>query len=147
MAAGIAAEGKLTAATARFWGEKPTEELYDMHADPDNVHNLARTAAHRSTLDRMRARLRQRMVEIQDNGLLPEGPLWKATMPHACPEPGRSNECWILRPRLGARRREPAEVHRGLRRRQPAYVVGRARLRSPARKERARRGRVASKVE
>ena len=69
----IAAEGKLTAATARFWGEKPTEELYDMHADPDNVHNLARTAAHRSTLDRMRARLRQRMVEIQDNGLLPEG--------------------------------------------------------------------------
>ncbi|HRE05009.1 MAG TPA: sulfatase [Opitutaceae bacterium] len=69
----IAAEGKLTAAAAQFWGEKPTEELYDMHADPDNVHNLARTAAHRSTLDRMRARLRQRMVEIKDNGLLPEG--------------------------------------------------------------------------
>ncbi|MBL9186625.1 MAG: sulfatase [Opitutaceae bacterium] len=69
----MAAEGKLTAATAQFWGEKPTEELYDMHADPDSVHNLARTPAHRATLDKMRAALRQRMLEIKDNGLLPEG--------------------------------------------------------------------------
>ena len=32
-----AAAGHLTAATAQFWGEKPTEELYDLEADPDNV--------------------------------------------------------------------------------------------------------------
>jgi arylsulfatase A-like enzyme len=68
-----AAEGRLTPATSQFWGQKPTEELYDMAADPDNVHNLAGAPAHRATLARMRAALRQRAVEIRDNGFLPEG--------------------------------------------------------------------------
>ncbi len=69
----MAAEGKLTAATAQFWGEKPAEELYDMEADPDSVTNLAGVPEHRATLEKMRARLRQRMIENKDNGLLPEG--------------------------------------------------------------------------
>ncbi len=69
----LAAAGKLTPATAQFWGEKPSEELYDLERDPDNVTNLAASPEHRATLERMRARLRQRMVEICDNGLLPEG--------------------------------------------------------------------------
>ncbi len=68
-----AAEGKLTPATAQFWGEKPTEELYDMAADPDNVVNLAADPAHRAALKKMRAALRQQMIAINDNGLLPEG--------------------------------------------------------------------------
>lgn len=69
----LAAAGQLTLATAQFWGEKPAEELYDLENDPDNVTNLAAAPAQRATLERMRARLRQRMVEICDNGLLPEG--------------------------------------------------------------------------
>jgi len=69
----MAREGKLTTATAQFWGEKPTEELYDMLADPDSVKNLAGNAAHRATLERMRAALRQRVLEVKDNGFLPEG--------------------------------------------------------------------------
>lgn len=69
----MAREGKLTSATARFWGEKPTEELYDMQADPDSVNNLAGSGAHRATLERMRAALKQRVVEVKDNGFLPEG--------------------------------------------------------------------------
>jgi len=69
----LASEGRLTPATAQFWGPKPTEELYDMAADPDSVHNLVGDAAHRQTLDRMRACLRQRVLEIKDNGFLPEG--------------------------------------------------------------------------
>jgi hypothetical protein len=69
----VAREGKLTPATAMFWGEKPTEELYDMPADPDSVHNLAADPAHRETLDRMRAALEKRVVANQDNGFLPEG--------------------------------------------------------------------------
>ena len=69
----MAAEGKLTVATAQFWGEKPAEELYDMEADPDSVTNLASIPEHRATLEKMRARLRQRMMENKDNGLLPEG--------------------------------------------------------------------------
>lgn len=69
----IAAEGKLTPATAQFWGTKPTEELYDMEADPDSVKNLASDPAHRETLERMRAALQRHTLEINDNGFIPEG--------------------------------------------------------------------------
>ena len=68
-----AREGKLTPATAMFWGEKPTEELYDMQADPDSVHNLAGDPAQRERLDRMRAALAKRVIANCDNGFLPEG--------------------------------------------------------------------------
>jgi HEAT repeat protein len=71
----MAAEGKLTAATSQFWGNKPTEELYDMDTDPDSVNNLARDPAHRETLERMRAALKQHTLEINDNGFIPEGSL------------------------------------------------------------------------
>ncbi|MGD0093487.1 MAG: sulfatase-like hydrolase/transferase [Planctomycetota bacterium] len=69
----VAAAGKLTPATAQFWGPKPTEELYDMEADPDNVKNLAASPECRETLERMRAALQQRILAINDNGFLPEG--------------------------------------------------------------------------
>jgi arylsulfatase A-like enzyme len=69
----LAAGGGLTPATARFWGEKPSEELYDMRADPDSVNNLAGAPEHRATLKRMRAALRRRVVDAMDNGFLPEG--------------------------------------------------------------------------
>jgi arylsulfatase A-like enzyme len=68
-----AREGKLTPATSMFWGEKPSEELYDTLADPDNVRNLAANPTHRETLDRMRAALRKHTLEIVDNGFVPEG--------------------------------------------------------------------------
>lgn len=68
-----AREGKLTGATAQFWGEKPVEELYDLAADPDNVKNLAGDPAHRATLERLRAALQAHTLEIVDNGFIPEG--------------------------------------------------------------------------
>ena len=68
-----AAAGKLTAASAQFWSTKPSEELYDLETDPDNMTNLARIPAHRATLERMRTALRQHTVAINDNGFLPEG--------------------------------------------------------------------------
>jgi hypothetical protein len=69
----IARQGKLTPATAMFWGEKPCEELYDVQSDPDNVRNLAGDPAHRADLQRMQAALRRWMLEINDNGFIPEG--------------------------------------------------------------------------
>ncbi len=69
----VAREGKLTPATAMFWGAKPTEELYDCDADPDNVKNLAADPAHRKTLERFRAELKRRVLAYKDNGFLPEG--------------------------------------------------------------------------
>jgi arylsulfatase A-like enzyme len=68
-----ARDGKLTPATSMFWGGKPTEELYDMSADPDSVHNHAADPAHRETLDRMRAALKRHVLANKDNGFLPEG--------------------------------------------------------------------------
>ena len=44
-----------------------------MDTDPDSVKNLARDPAHRQTLERMRAALKQHTLEINDNGFLPEG--------------------------------------------------------------------------
>jgi arylsulfatase A-like enzyme len=69
----LARQGKLTAATSMFWGEKPCEELYDVQSDPDNVHNLAGDPQHHGDLERMRAALRRWMLEINDNGFIPEG--------------------------------------------------------------------------
>jgi arylsulfatase A-like enzyme len=79
-------EGKLNAVQDRFWGEKPAEELYDLANDPDEVHDLAASPEHRPVLERMRAALRKHLLEIRDNGFIPEGsPLegWTATRDHA----------------------------------------------------------------
>jgi len=65
--------GTLTAATAAYWGEKPTEELYDIDADPGSTVNLAADPAHAATLERLRGTLRGQMRRIRDNGLVPEG--------------------------------------------------------------------------
>jgi len=69
----MARAGKLTEATASFWGEKPTEELYDMAVDHDNVHNLANDPTCQETLGQMRDALKRHTLEINDNGFLPEG--------------------------------------------------------------------------
>jgi len=69
----LAREGKLTPATAQFWGAKPSEELYELATDPDNVKNLAANPAQRATLERMRVALKRHTREIVDNGFVPEG--------------------------------------------------------------------------
>ncbi len=69
----LAEQGKLTDATSMFWGSKPSEELYDMESDPDNVKNLAYDPAHRATVERMRAALKRHTLDIVDNGFMPEG--------------------------------------------------------------------------
>ncbi len=51
---------------------KPVEELYDIQADPHEIHNLAGVAAHRQTLEQLRQRLWAWMVETHDTELLPE---------------------------------------------------------------------------
>jgi len=68
-----ARDGRLTPATAQFWGRKPTEELYDLDADPDTITNLVADPAHQAEVVRLRTALRDQMIGIRDNGLLPEG--------------------------------------------------------------------------
>jgi N-sulfoglucosamine sulfohydrolase len=51
----LAKQGKLNREQALFAAaEKPIEELFDLKADPDEVHNLAASPKHRDTLKRLR---------------------------------------------------------------------------------------------
>ena len=51
---------------------KPHEELYDVVADPYEVHNLADRPAYEKTLQTMRAELIGWMKRTNDHGLIPE---------------------------------------------------------------------------
>ena len=51
---------------------RPTEELYDIVADPDEIKNLAADPASAQDLARLRAELRAWMRESRDTGVLPE---------------------------------------------------------------------------
>jgi uncharacterized sulfatase len=69
----LAAEGKLEGPPALFFrAAKPIEELYDTHADPHEVNDLAASAAHADVLKRLRAVHEAWRKETGDLGLLPE---------------------------------------------------------------------------
>jgi arylsulfatase A-like enzyme len=70
--AGLFAAGKLNAAQRAFFENKPTEELFDCAADPDNVRNLAADPAARPQLLRLRAALRAHQLAVRDTGFMPE---------------------------------------------------------------------------
>lgn len=55
---------------AAHYQAQPSEELYDTHTDPHEIHNLA--AANPAKLKQMRARLRAHVLETRDLGFIPE---------------------------------------------------------------------------
>ncbi|WP_221029096.1 sulfatase-like hydrolase/transferase [Actomonas aquatica] len=65
--------GELNAAQAAFWEPTPPEELYDLHTDPLEIHNLANDPAHVATKDRLSSALFQHLIATRDLGFLPEG--------------------------------------------------------------------------
>lgn len=66
-------DGRLNAVQNRFFQTKPYEELYDLAADPHQIHDLASDPAHRRTLAGLSKALDAQMVAIHDNGFVPEG--------------------------------------------------------------------------
>ncbi|MFW6286636.1 MAG: sulfatase/phosphatase domain-containing protein, partial [Candidatus Sumerlaeota bacterium] len=67
------AHGQLNDAQSLWFAErKPSEELYDCQADPDNVRNLVDSPEHRETLERMRGALEATLAETPDLGELSE---------------------------------------------------------------------------
>jgi hypothetical protein len=72
----LAEAGKLQGDTATFMArEKPTEELYDLEADPYELHNLAADLQQHETLARLRQEMHRWQDEIVDLGFLPEADL------------------------------------------------------------------------
>ncbi|GAB2791408.1 sulfatase [Rhabdobacter roseus] len=64
--------GELNEVQARFWQSKPVEELYDIAADPHNVHNLAADPKYQATLKNLREANRQWLLTSRDAGFIPE---------------------------------------------------------------------------
>ncbi len=66
--------GELNEAQSHFWEPKPSEELYDLHSDPDEVTNLAASddVEHQKILAEMRAAHKAWERDIRDIGFLPE---------------------------------------------------------------------------
>lgn len=58
-----------------FWELKPTEELYDLWNDPDEVVNLIDSVEHVAIAQRLRASLREELLRIRDVHFMPENML------------------------------------------------------------------------
>ncbi|MGZ0163672.1 MAG: sulfatase-like hydrolase/transferase [Planctomycetales bacterium] len=67
--------GQLNEAQSKFWQRKPPEELYDLHSDPDEVKNLAKSPEHQAILKKLRKAQRDLAVKTRDVGFLPEDDL------------------------------------------------------------------------
>lgn len=69
------AEGKLTPPQAQLCAPTmPEEELYDLVADPHEIHNLAGNPAHAVTQDSLRKALDEWIAATDDQGRFPEPP-------------------------------------------------------------------------
>lgn len=67
-------KGELEEKYSRIWEPKQVkEELFDLRSDPWEVNNLAGDPEQADRLESMRASLKQKMVEVKDSGLIPEG--------------------------------------------------------------------------
>ncbi len=65
--------GQCNLEQARWFEPKPSEELYAVEADPDNVHNLAADGAHAVTLKQLRAENERQILAIRDSVFFSEG--------------------------------------------------------------------------
>ncbi len=65
--------GELDTAQARFFASRSYEELYDLNADPDQLHNLADDPGQRARVRDFARALDRHMLAINDNGFIPEG--------------------------------------------------------------------------
>ncbi|MDF2894127.1 MAG: sulfatase [Rhodococcus erythropolis] len=66
-------DGRLSPEQERLWQTKDSVELYDVQADPHEMHNLAGSIELAAVENELAQRLRQHTLRIVDNGFLPEG--------------------------------------------------------------------------
>jgi arylsulfatase A-like enzyme len=68
-----AQDGTLTGYHRDLWqAPRPVEMLFDLTADPWEIHNLASSPEHAERLAAMRDRLKRMMIETRDTGVVPE---------------------------------------------------------------------------
>lgn len=64
--------GELVPPQTYFWETKPSEELYDLQKDQDEVKNLVDSDEHREVLNELRKAQHQKLLAIRDLGFMPE---------------------------------------------------------------------------
>ncbi|SEJ12536.1 HEAT repeat-containing protein [Dyadobacter sp. SG02] len=69
--------GKLNAVQSKFWEPKPAEELFDVDADPHNIHNLAGDPKYKKDLERLRKANAQWIAGYKDVGFIPEAIIYE----------------------------------------------------------------------
>jgi hypothetical protein len=78
----LQAAGKLTGPAALWMRtSRPAEELYDTHADPHQIDNLAARPAHRATVERMRRAVSDWMARTGDQGVINEAEMIQRMWP------------------------------------------------------------------
>lgn len=66
-------EGKIDGIHQALWqAPSPTEQLYDLTADPWEIKNLAADPTQSEKLTLLRHRLKSKMIQIRDTGFIPE---------------------------------------------------------------------------
>ncbi|MFZ5829903.1 MAG: sulfatase-like hydrolase/transferase [Planctomycetota bacterium] len=64
--------GKCNPVQARYWQPKPSEEFYNVAADPFEVQNLIDDPQHAQRIEAMRKSLRDELIATRDTGFIPE---------------------------------------------------------------------------
>jgi uncharacterized sulfatase len=77
----LARQGDLNAVQSQFFQPKAVEALYDLEADPHEVHNLAGEAGHAETLLDLRGRLQRWVKGLPDLSFYPESFLVAEALP------------------------------------------------------------------
>lgn len=65
-------EGTINFEQEKLWRPKPVEELYDLHADPQELHNLAFVEEYAGLKSTLKQHLQHGLLERKDLGLLTE---------------------------------------------------------------------------
>ena len=87
--------GELNEEQSHFWERKPSEELYDLRSDPDEVHNLIGQPGRYRKQEELRDALRAWELEVHDLGFRPEAQMHARVGEGAPYEFGRVH--WDLR--------------------------------------------------
>jgi len=69
-------EGNCNEVQSKFWERKPSEELFDMEADPWEVNNLAGNPEYQEMLEQMRGEMKKLIIGFHDAGFAPEGEIY-----------------------------------------------------------------------
>jgi uncharacterized sulfatase len=88
--------GKLKEHQTYFWRSKPSEELYDLREDPDEINNLADSAVHEAILQRFRQAQREWVLSVRDVGFLPESEIHSRSRASSPYEMGHNEELYPL---------------------------------------------------